>query len=425
MWLKGGPVMKCAEARELLSAYLDRTLSTSECAELEEHLRLCPVCAQELAELQQTVALIASLPEVEPPADFRRQLRQRLQSLSAAERAGTSPRSRRLRLSLTWLPTRAIAAVLVGLLVFAGGYGTGYLRNRNLTNTRADLGATGGGPAPGLTADSGAKSFGATASEPGAGTLTEGNTNSRAGALKQADQTADQTAGALTDGHKIVRQGELRLKVHDLRRTERTIVDQVKKYQGYVENSSFSEEEEGQPAAYLTLRVPVAALDELMVAVRALGEVQVENTSAVDVTLQYTDANARVENLKVQEERLRQLLTKAANVDDTLRIENELNRLRTEIDSTTSWLRTLSADVEYATLSVSLTQDPEAIAVSPGQSLFSRFRGAFLNTLRAGGRLSIAGVVALGAALPVLIVIGLLILIIRPQRWLKRRGRTQ
>jgi uncharacterized protein YqgV (UPF0045/DUF77 family) len=361
------------------------------------------------------------LPEVEPPADFRRQLRQRLQSLNAAERAAQS-RGRRFRLSLAWLPTRAVAAVLVGLLVFAGGYGTGYLRNRNLANTRADLGATGAAPPQGLTAaDSGAKGFDATTNEPGAGALTEGNMSTRSGALKQADQTA----GALTDGHKIVRQGELRLKVHDLRQTERTIVEKVKKYQGYVENSSFSEEQEGQPAAYLTLRVPAATLDELMGAVRALGEVQVENTSAVDVTLQYTDANARVENLKVQEERLRQLLTKAANVDETLRIENELNRLRTDIDSTTSWLRTLSADVEYATLSVSLAQDPEAIAVSPGQSLFSRFRGAFLNTLRAGARLSIAAVVALGAALPVLIVIGLLILIIRPQRWLKRRGRAQ
>jgi anti-sigma factor RsiW len=51
--------MKCAEARELLSAYLDRTLSASECAELEEHLRLCPGCARELEELRQTVALIA------------------------------------------------------------------------------------------------------------------------------------------------------------------------------------------------------------------------------------------------------------------------------------------------------------------------------------------------------------------------------
>jgi anti-sigma factor RsiW len=65
-------------ASQRLSAYLDGELGTAERRAVETHLRTCPVCRRDLAELEQVKTLLGALPEVEPPAglfaDIRREL---------------------------------------------------------------------------------------------------------------------------------------------------------------------------------------------------------------------------------------------------------------------------------------------------------------------------------------------------------------
>ena len=72
----------CEQFQEMLSAYIDDLVQPDEKSELEEHLEKCPQCQQELNELQETVNLIRSLQgeELVPPASFRRELRQKLES---------------------------------------------------------------------------------------------------------------------------------------------------------------------------------------------------------------------------------------------------------------------------------------------------------------------------------------------------------
>ncbi len=53
-----------------LSAYIDGELSAKETARVEEHLQECQACAESLATLQQTVALIRELPTVPAPRSF-------------------------------------------------------------------------------------------------------------------------------------------------------------------------------------------------------------------------------------------------------------------------------------------------------------------------------------------------------------------
>lgn len=55
---------------EQLSALLDEQLSDEERAACEAHLRSCPQCRSELADLRQTVALLHALPTPELPRSF-------------------------------------------------------------------------------------------------------------------------------------------------------------------------------------------------------------------------------------------------------------------------------------------------------------------------------------------------------------------
>ncbi len=54
----------------LLSAYLDNQVTPVERARVEEHLRACPTCQQELGTLRQTVTLLRAMPRVRVPRAF-------------------------------------------------------------------------------------------------------------------------------------------------------------------------------------------------------------------------------------------------------------------------------------------------------------------------------------------------------------------
>lgn len=74
--------MNCDGVRELLSAYVDGELSSGELLRVEQHLRRCPLCAEEVDALRQAIAMVGALEEVELPAGFREGLRARLAKVS-------------------------------------------------------------------------------------------------------------------------------------------------------------------------------------------------------------------------------------------------------------------------------------------------------------------------------------------------------
>jgi anti-sigma factor RsiW len=55
--------MTCAELVELVTAYLEGTLSPEERAAFDEHLALCPGCETYLAQFRTTIDLLGELPE--------------------------------------------------------------------------------------------------------------------------------------------------------------------------------------------------------------------------------------------------------------------------------------------------------------------------------------------------------------------------
>lgn len=117
--------MNCDGVSNLLSAYLDGELTPGELLRVEEHLRRCHACADEVDSLRQTVALVASLEEVEVPASFHMQLHQRLVALgppvAAVRRAPAQPVWQR-NVRRWGLPAAAAAAALaIGLTTFDPG----------------------------------------------------------------------------------------------------------------------------------------------------------------------------------------------------------------------------------------------------------------------------------------------------------------
>ncbi|MHB9096036.1 MAG: DUF4349 domain-containing protein [Eubacteriales bacterium] len=121
--------MQCSEIKEMLSAYIDDVLDERERSEVENHIRTCSICFQELTDLQETVNLLRTLGQVNPPEEFRDQLRERLGREAVPARKGSGGWHDNLR---HWASGSkkylAAAVIIVGLGVGAGLYSLSQIR---------------------------------------------------------------------------------------------------------------------------------------------------------------------------------------------------------------------------------------------------------------------------------------------------------
>lgn len=81
------------------------------------------------------------------------------------------------------------------------------------------------------------------------------------------------------------------------------------------------------------------------------------STSGQDVTEEFVDLSARLENLEATAVRVRSFLDDAATVEEALAVNQELSRLEGEIESFKGRIQYLSQSAAFSTISVNITPD--------------------------------------------------------------------
>ncbi|NLZ93560.1 MAG: DUF4349 domain-containing protein [Firmicutes bacterium] len=222
--------------------------------------------------------------------------------------------------------------------------------------------------------------------------------------------------GQMADGsgtgeaeQKLIRTASLSLDVEKIEESIEAITLAVKQADGFVAESSLYDNV-AKRTARLVLRLPAAQLEKVLAEIKTIGIVRHSSTGSNDVTLNYIDLEARIRNLQLQEERLLEILKQAETVEDILRVEEELGRVRGELEAKTAEFRYLKDRVDYATIEISLQETVTASSSITGSGLkgvWQRSRNGFVKSINA--MLTGAGnlLVALVSALPYLFIISL------------------
>ena len=84
-----------------------------------------------------------------------------------------------------------------------------------------------------------------------------------------------------------------------------------------------------------------------------------ESIDAQDVTKQYVDQQARLRNLRAQEQQYLGILRKAATVKDTLEVSDKLNEVRGAIEERQAEFEALSKQVETVAINITLRADAD------------------------------------------------------------------
>lgn len=429
----------CKEFREQLSLYIDGMLTQQESRLLEEHIEECKDCREELSMLREMVASCQGLEEKEPPEYLYPMI------ASSLRRSGKGKWTSSLRKK--WLKPGLVSVAAVLLVAVAVKGIMPDIQKQLATQDMAAPQAAPEAEAPaadtyseaqnrefslkmmeesGRSGMAGAGIAGAEMDMSEAEMASDGGTFS----VAQAPATAGDELIAAQHDRKIIKNADISLEVQDFKNQFDAVQRMAEEAGGYVESSrsyirkhAAAEGEREFMEGEAVIRVPSTEFGGCLDRIAALGKVTNRSTYGSDITLQYMDIETRLKSKQVQQERLIEILSKAERVEDILNIENELSRVRTEIESLGTQLRGWDNLVQYSTIRVFMTEvDPKdtKVSVLKADNIWDRMKRGFIRTTNAIMDMIEIIIVGIGYALPVAILAGIAYLVWRKIRVSKK-----
>ncbi|KYK34274.1 MAG: DUF4349 domain-containing protein [Theionarchaea archaeon] len=200
-------------------------------------------------------------------------------------------------------------------------------------------------------------------------------------AEEMAAAPSGERAPAVPTEPKVIKTSYMSLEVEEFRKAADAVGDIAKGYGGYVSNSSVRDVG-GRKVGYVTVRVPGEKFEDAIKEIEGVGTLKEENVSLEDVTERYIDLKARLENLERQEERYLEILDMAVLVEDVLKVETQLERIRGDIESLQGTLNYLDNRIDLSTIQVQLSEPVEVVHEPGIKDAFNRAIDGFLAAVR-------------------------------------------
>jgi len=309
----------------------------------------------------------------------------------------------------SWHMWGTFAAAFIGLLVVAGMIGL-IAMNGGLGSSASDNAGSLPSTSPALR---GGPKFGNAVGASG----STGATDAGARAELEPPQFESPPSEQTGDVSKIIRDGTMSIQLaKDGFSAGFAAVTRIAQNNG---GFVLSSQIRGQRTGTLTLRIPAKRFDDAMLALRDVGVVQAQSITGKDVTAQYIDLRARLENAIGQRTVLRNLMASAATIQETITVQNHLSQVELQIEQIQGQLNFIDDQVAEATVSVEL-HEKDATQVQTNDvenpslgSAWDRSIQGFLNVVS-------AVVIGLGYLLPIAVLaLGIWLLTVAVRR---RRG---
>jgi len=162
-------------------------------------------------------------------------------------------------------------------------------------------------------------------------------------------------------------------------------------------------------SADYTIRVPKEHLDTIIGNLDGIGNVTFVSRNATNITSQFIDTQSRLNSLKVEEERLLDMLSKAEDVPALIMIEERLSHVRYQIESLTTTLRTWQNLVDYSTLTLRIREvEQYTERTEIHRTYWEQIGDGFSSTMKSVGRFFMDFFKWLIVSAPVLIILAVI-----------------
>lgn len=157
---------------------------------------------------------------------------------------------------------------------------------------------------------------------------------------------------------KVIKNGNLTLKVDNADKSTEKITQIAKDNGGEVFSSNFYESPKNIKSGSITVKVPVANFEKTFAELKKVGSLVVrESTSGQDVTEEYTDFQSQLKNKQAEEQQFVQILGQAQKIQDILDVTRELSRVRGEIEMFQGRIKFLNSQTDMASIFMNISED--------------------------------------------------------------------
>ncbi len=222
----------------------------------------------------------------------------------------------------------------------------------------------------------------------------------------------------------IIKTGTMNLEVDKFEDAEAKLNESVKKFGGYVSNSTSNQYSSGKKYGSLTLKVPADKFDALIADVTGFGKVMSQNVNASDITEEYVDLEARLKTQKELEERLIKLLNdKASRLTEVIEVEEKLASVRQKIESIEGRMKLLKSQSDLSTLTVSV-YEPSLLDTSSGGGFFYELGQAVKKGLKGFTNVLAYSITILIALIPVFVFVFVIVWLIKKFFFRKKKAQA-
>lgn len=220
-----------------------------------------------------------------------------------------------------------------------------------------------------------------------------------------------------TISKKIIKNGNLRIQVGDIKKAQNQVADILKKNNAYIQTEQFQNTDTDDNLD-LVIRVPHKNFDALINSFSdGVGSVLSKNISSDDVTEEYTDVSIKLANKRIYLEKYRDMLRSASTTKDMIEIQEKIRELEDEIDVSEGRLRFIDDRVNYSTLNLGLYKEKVRSSATSKIGFGSRFG----DSVTEGWNSFVSFLLGIISFWPFLLLIPILIYLWR--KW--RAGRTK
>lgn len=398
--------MKCIEVEEKVSLYIDDMLENDEKRQVELHLDECQSCKELYDLLLTNVHLCQELPMIDLPEGFEEQLHQKLLEVKVEEQESDLSEEyiipKKKHKKYKWRIYASIAAVFIVCIVSIATVNNGVMDKKEMA------------PVENFSMEQPQLKSMATSEAKFA--VRAGDVPSNSMLQKKNNNINDNTLSQ----RKIIKNTFINIDVENYDEKLDLLMNMARISGGYVGNSSTRYKEQGierksnLKIGNITMRVPLDKYENVVSQMKKIGNVIGFETNAEDITLRYRDSFNQAQNLKVQEERLREIMKKANNVKDILEIERELNRVHGQIENVTGNLKRWDHLVELTTIDVSLNEvDTLSTKIaSVDHNLWGKAKDGFVHTANRMIQFLQKLVILFVSSMPVILLIGVIIAVL-------------
>ncbi len=330
--------MKHNKIKELLPLYIDNGLIEEERLLLETHLKTCQECQNLLEDYQKNYNILSTVSELEVPENFLPTLMEKIKrgnpemdNIQFEQKNSLLERARNLFRTPIKMPAGLIGvSILVVIFLFSGITGNlGFNRD------------------PGLGQPENINYLLKDTRE-----LEQRMVEPETGILQETPQAVQDLVKSESQ-RKLIQRAYLTIEVSQIENINELLSRLIETNRGYIA-SSRDWVSENRKYSWYQLRIPTDRFNTVIKEITELesGRVISRSITGEDVTEEYIDLETRITNFKKQEEKYRQLLERAESVEDILKVENELNRVRTNIESLEGRIKYLNNQINLSTIEV-------------------------------------------------------------------------